>query len=64
MGKRYVVLTLVLSMVLPLIFGIKDPTFIAIVSGSIWFVYTIVFIAITFLITEGESEEAAERDKE
>jgi hypothetical protein len=64
MGIRHVILTSVLSMGLPLIFGIKDPTSIAVVSGSIWFVYTIVFIAITFLIAEGESEEPAERGKE
>ncbi len=50
-GKRYVALTLVISIALPLFLGMKDSTFIAIVFGSVWFVYTIVFFVITFLIT-------------
>jgi hypothetical protein len=48
-GKRYVAFTLVLSIVLPLILGIKDPTFIAIVLGAVWFAYTTVFFVMTFL---------------
>ncbi len=50
-GKRYVPFALVLSLVLPLMLGIKDLTFIAIVFSVVWFAYTIVFFVITFLDT-------------
>ena len=47
-GRRYMALTLVLSIALPLILGIEDPTLIAIVS-SVWFICAVALFLITFL---------------
>jgi uncharacterized membrane protein len=55
--KRYLILTLVISIlvgiILPLALGVRDPTLIAICFSSVWFLYAVLVLITTFLIKPG-----------
>lgn len=48
--KINLLVSILFGIILPLILGVKDPTLIAICFTLIWFVYTALFFAHTFLI--------------
>jgi hypothetical protein len=55
--KAYLILTLLFSIlfgiILPLAFGVKDLTLIAISFCSVWFIYAFLLLITTFLIKPG-----------
>jgi hypothetical protein len=55
--KTYLLLTVILSVlfgiILPLVFGVKDPTLIAITFSSVWFLYIVVMMVVVFLLRPG-----------
>ncbi len=55
--KKYLILTLVISIlvgiILPPALGVKDPTLIAIIFNSVWFIYAVSLLISTFLIKPG-----------
>ena len=45
-----VALSVLLGVILPIALGIMDPTLIAILFCSVWFLYAVIFLIHTFLI--------------
>ena len=45
------VISLLFGILLPLVLGVRYPTLIAIAFSSVWFIYAVAFVVITFLIT-------------
>ena len=64
-GIKYAVVTLIISILvgimLPLGFGVRDPTLIAIAFSLVWFIYGRMFLD-TFLISPGLKRKASRRN--
>jgi len=65
--KKYLTLTLVISIlvgiILPLALGAKDLTLIAISFCSVWFVYAVILLIVTFLVKPGLKIKAYNRNR-
>jgi type IV secretory pathway TrbL component len=64
--KKYLTLTLVISIlagiILSLALGVKDLTLIAISFCSVWFVYAVILLIVTFLVKPGLKIKAYNRN--
>lgn len=64
--KKYLTLTLVISIlagiILSLALGVKDLTLIAISFCSVWFVYAVILLIVTFLVKSGLKIKAYNRN--
>jgi hypothetical protein len=64
--KKYLTLTLVISIlagiILSLALGVKDLTLIAISFYSVWFVYAVILLIVTFLVKPGLKIKAYNRN--
>jgi hypothetical protein len=64
--KKYLTLTLVISIlagiILSLALGVKDLTLIAISFCSVWFVYAVILLIVTFLVKPGVKIKAYNRN--
>jgi hypothetical protein len=65
--KKYLTLTLVISIlveiILSLALGVKDLTLIAISFCSVWFVYAVILLIVTFLVKSGLKIKAYNRNR-
>ena len=52
--KKYFILTLIISIlmgiILPLVLGVNDPTYIAISFASVWAIYSLILFGYVFLV--------------
>ncbi len=64
--KKYLTLTLVISIlveiILSLALGVKDLPLIAISFCSVWFVYAVILLIVTFLVKPGLKIKAYHRN--
>ena len=66
MNTRYFALTLITSILvgitLPLALGVKDLTLIAICFSSLWFIYAVILLILTFLVKLGLKIKASRQN--
>jgi hypothetical protein len=58
----YIGLTLIISIILPLGLGVKDPMLIATAFSMVWALYAIILLAIVFLIRPGLKIKASRKN--
>jgi uncharacterized membrane protein len=64
--KYYLSLTLIISIllgiILPLLFGVKDPMLIATTFSMVWVIYAIILLVTVFLIRPGLKIKASRKN--
>ena len=66
--KKYLILTLIISVlfgiILPLVLGVKDPTYITITFSLVWVIYCLILLGYIFLVEGRQYRDRLNRKKD